>query len=118
MIEVDVTHRLGAFTLDAQFAAEGRVIALFGHSGSGKTTLIDIIAGLIRPERGRISIDGTILTDTARHIFLPPHRRKLGTVFQEGRLFPHLSVRQNLLYGAWFRRPTRKHANLAPRAAL
>src|SRR5262249_10336860 len=99
MIEVDVTHRLGAFTLNAKFAAEGRFIALFGHSGSGKTTLINIIAGLIRPERGRVVIDGTVLTDTARNILLPPHRRKLGTVFQEGRLFPHLSVRQNLLYG-------------------
>ncbi|MGO9486363.1 MAG: molybdenum ABC transporter ATP-binding protein [Rhodomicrobium sp.] len=102
MIEVDVTHRLGSFTLDANFAAGGRFIALFGQSGSGKTSLIDVIAGLIRPERGRVAIDGTVLADTAAGIFLPPHRRKLGTVFQEGRLFPHLSVRQNLLYGAWF----------------
>jgi molybdate transport system ATP-binding protein len=118
MIEVDVTHRLGAFTLDAQFAAEGRFIALFGHSGSGKTTLINVIAGLIRPERGRVSVDGTVLTDTARQIFLPPHRRKLGTVFQEGRLFPHLSVRQNLLYGAWFARAAERHESLSRVASL
>ena len=102
MIEVDVSHRLGSFTLDAKFAAGGRFIALFGQSGSGKTSLINVIAGLIRPERGRVAIDGTVLADTAAGIFLPPFRRKLGTVFQEGRLFPHLSVRQNLLYGAWF----------------
>jgi molybdate transport system ATP-binding protein len=118
MIEVDVTHRLGAFTLDAQFAAEGRFIALFGHSGSGKTTLINIIAGLIRPERARVCIDGTVLADSARNIFLPPHRRKLGTVFQEGRLFPHLSVRQNLLYGAWFTRSKQRQANLSRVASL
>ncbi|MGO8780553.1 MAG: molybdenum ABC transporter ATP-binding protein [Rhodomicrobium sp.] len=116
MIEADITHRLGRFTLDAKFAASGRIIALFGHSGSGKTSLINIIAGLIRPDRGRVAIDGTVLTDTAAGIFLPPHRRKLGTVFQEGRLFPHLSVRQNLLYGAWFARAAQKETDL-PRVA-
>ncbi|MGO9545960.1 MAG: molybdenum ABC transporter ATP-binding protein [Rhodomicrobium sp.] len=118
MIEVDVTHRLGGFTLSAKFAAGGRIIALFGPSGSGKTSLINIIAGLIRPERGRVTIDGTVLADTARGIFLPPHRRKLGMVFQEGRLFPHLTVRQNLLYGAWFARATGKDENLARVAGL
>jgi molybdate transport system ATP-binding protein len=118
MIDADVTHRLGSFTLDVRFAAEGRVIALFGHSGSGKTTLINIIAGLIRPERGRVSIGGTVLTDTARGIFLPPHRRKLGAVFQEGRLFPHLSVRQNLLYGAWFTRSPQRQQSLSRVASL
>jgi molybdate transport system ATP-binding protein len=118
MIEVDVTHRLGSFTLDAQFAAGGRFIALFGHSASGKTTLINIIAGLIRPERGRVSINGTILTDTARNILVAPHRRKLGAVFQEGRLFPHLSVRQNLLYGAWVTRSGQRQENLARVAGL
>ncbi len=102
MIEVSVTQQLGDFTLDADFAADGRFIALFGHSGSGKTSLINVIAGLTRPQRGRVVIDGTTLLDTARGVFLPPYRRRLGTVFQEGRLFPHLSVRQNLLYGAWF----------------
>lgn len=118
MIEADVTHRLGAFTLDAKFATSGRFIALFGQSGSGKTSLINIIAGLIHPERGRVAIDGTVLTDTAAGIFLPPHRRKLGTVFQEGRLFPHLSVRQNLLYGAWFARSAQKEAELSRVADL
>ncbi len=118
MIEADIAHRLGGFTLDAKFAASGRIIALFGHSGSGKSSLINIIAGLIRPERGRIAIDGTVLIDTAAGIFLPPHRRKLGTVFQEGRLFPHLSVRQNLLYGAWFARTAQRETGLSRVASL
>jgi molybdate transport system ATP-binding protein len=118
MIEVDVTHRLGEFTLDAKFTAEGRFIALFGPSGSGKTSLINIVAGLIRPERGRVAVDDLTLTDTARHIFVPPHRRRLGTVFQEGRLFPHLSVRQNLLYGAWFARSSDREKDLARVAGL
>ncbi len=118
MIEADITHRLGSFTLDAKFSASGRIIALFGASGSGKTSLINIIAGLIRPERGRVAIGGTVLTDTAAGIFVPPYRRKLGTVFQEGRLFPHLSVRQNLLYGAWFARAAQKEANLSRVAGL
>jgi molybdate transport system ATP-binding protein len=118
MIEVSVTQRLGDFTLDADFAAEGRFTALFGPSGSGKTSLINVIAGLARPGRGRVAIDGAVLLDTALGIFLPPHRRKLGMVFQEGRLFPHLSVKQNLLYGAWFARARDGGANLARVAGL
>ena len=114
MIEVSVTQRLGDFTLDARFAAEGRFIALFGHSGSGKTTLINVIAGLTKPRSGRVVIDGTTLLDTERGVFLPPYRRRLGTVFQEGRLFPHLSVRQNLLYGAWFAGATGKEDEISP----
>ena len=118
MIEVSAFKRLGDFTLDAEFAAEGRFIALFGHSGSGKTSLITIIAGLLRPERGRAVVDGTTLFDTDRGIFLPAYRRRLGTVFQEGRLFPHLSVRQNLLYGAWFARSAGRETSLARVADL
>jgi molybdate transport system ATP-binding protein len=118
MIEVSAIKRLGDFTLDAEFAAEGRFIALFGHSGSGKTSLINVIAGLLRPERGRAIIDGSTLFDTERGIFLPAYRRRLGTVFQEGRLFPHLSVRQNLLYGAWFARSAGRETSLARVADL
>ncbi len=102
MIEVAVRHRLGAFVLDAAFAAEGGLTALFGRSGSGKTSLVNVIAGLIRPEHGRVVVDGETLTDTERGIFVPPKKRRVGYVFQEGRLFPHLTVRQNLLYGRWF----------------
>ena len=118
MIEVSAYQKFGGFTLDASFAAEGRFIALFGHSGSGKTTLLNVVAGLLRPQRGRVVIDGATLFDADRRIFLPPYRRQLGAVFQEGRLFPHLSVRQNLLYGAWFARLSGKDAKLARVADL
>jgi len=102
MLSVSVTHSLGGFTLDAAFDSEGGLTALFGRSGAGKTSLVNAIAGLYRPERGRIAVDGAVLTDTAAGIFVPAHRRRVGYVFQEGRLFPHFSVRQNLLYGRWF----------------
>src|SRR5215210_4691212 len=102
MIEVAVRHRLGAFMLDAAFNAEGGLTALFGRSGSGKTSLVNVIAGLIRPERGRVAVDREVLTDTESGLFVPPRKRRVGYVFQEGRLFPHMNVRQNLLYGRWF----------------
>jgi molybdate transport system ATP-binding protein len=104
VLEVEIQHRFGAFALDARFTSGGRLTALFGRSGAGKTSIINAIAGLIRPERGRIAIDGTVLLDTAHGVFVPAHRRRLGYVFQEDRLFPHLTVRQNLLYGRWFQR--------------
>jgi len=101
-LSVDIQHRLGAFTLDTRFTAAGRVTALFGRSGAGKTSLVNVIAGLIRPEHGRVVVDDETLLDSERGIFVPKHRRRIGYVFQEGRLFPHLTVRQNLRYGAWF----------------
>ena len=109
MLSVQVTHRLGEFTLDALFESEGGLTALFGRSGAGKTSLVNAMAGLIRPERGRIAVDGAVLTDTATGRFVPAHRRRVGYVFQEGRLFPHLSVRKNLLYGRWFARRAEAH---------
>ncbi|HTZ38353.1 MAG TPA: molybdenum ABC transporter ATP-binding protein [Stellaceae bacterium] len=102
MLSVAVTHRLGGFTLDAAFESAGGVTVLFGRSGAGKTSLVNAIAGLYRPERGHVAVDGEVLTDTESRRFVPVHRRRIGYVFQEGRLFPHLSVRQNLLYGRWF----------------
>ncbi|MET7243632.1 molybdenum ABC transporter ATP-binding protein [Methylobacterium sp. EM32] len=104
MIEVAVRHVRGAFALDAAFTAEGRVTALFGRSGSGKSTLVDVIAGLVRPDSGRVVVDGVTLLDTERGVRVPVHRRRIGYVFQEARLLPHLSVRQNLLFGRWFAR--------------
>ena len=101
-LEVEIDHRQGAFRLRGSFRSDGRLTALFGRSGSGKTTLVNVIAGLIRPERGRIAVDGATLLDTQAGVFVPKHRRRIGYVFQEGRLFPHLSVRQNLLFGRWF----------------
>ncbi|HYD07734.1 MAG TPA: molybdenum ABC transporter ATP-binding protein [Reyranella sp.] len=103
-LEIDVEHLRASFRLAARFAAQPGVTALFGRSGSGKSSLIDIVAGLIRPLRGRIVIDGTPLVDTERGVFVPAHRRRVGYVFQDSRLFPHLSVRRNLLYGRWFAR--------------
>lgn len=109
---VDVRHTLGDFLLDAKFASDGRLIALFGRSGAGKTSLINVIAGLIKPRHGRIVIDGEILVDTATGVFVPKHRRRIGYVFQDGRLFPHLSVRQNLLFGQWFTPKKRRYERL------
>lgn len=92
----------GAFRLDVAFTAPSGLTALFGPSGSGKTTVIDCLAGLARPDRGRIVVDGRTLLDTQGGIALPVHRRRIGVVFQEARLLPHLSVRQNLDYGRRF----------------
>jgi molybdate transport system ATP-binding protein len=111
-IEVDVAHRLGVFTLELRFISRGRLTAFFGQSGSGKTSLVNVIGGLIRPDRGRVAVDATTLTDTAAGIFVPTHRRRVGYVFQEGRLFPHLTVRQNLLFGRWFRPPRERKIEL------
>ncbi len=99
---VEARHRLGAFGLDAAFTSERGVTALFGRSGSGKTSVIRIIAGLTRPTEGRVLLDGQALTDTTKSIFIPRHQRRFGYVFQEARLFPHLSVQANLAYGRWF----------------
>ena len=101
-LSVDIETTVGTFALAARFASEGGVTALFGRSGAGKTTVVNAIAGLLWPTRGRIVIDDAVLLDTRRGIFVPPHRRGIGYVFQEGRLFPHLSVRGNLTYGRRF----------------
>jgi len=99
MLRVDITKQLGEFTLEASFTSEGRVTGLFGASGAGKTSLISMIAGLLKPDRGTIAIDDEILDDTAARVHVPPHRRRIGYVFQDARLFPHLNVAQNLDYG-------------------
>jgi molybdate transport system ATP-binding protein len=90
------------FRLDVAFEGDAGVTALFGPSGCGKTTVIRILAGLERPESGRIVLGDTVLLDTERRVRLPPHRRRIGLVFQEGQLFPHLSVAGNLAYGRYF----------------
>ncbi len=107
MLAVDVEKRLGGFTLAAQFTTQAGVTALFGASGAGKTTLTNMIAGLIAPDRGSIRVDGTVLFDSQARIDVPVHRRRIGYVFQEGRLFPHLTVAANLDYG-------RRMCGLAP----
>jgi molybdate transport system ATP-binding protein len=100
MLEVRALQQLGGFRLEVDFQAPTHgVVALFGKSGSGKTSLVNLLAGLAKPATGRIALNGTVLLDSAAGIDLPPERRHLGYVFQEGRLFPHLSVAANLDYG-------------------
>jgi len=103
-LDIDIEHARGTFQLAARFTSQPGVTALFGRSGSGKSSLVDIVAGLIKPQRGKVVVDGQTLVDTDRGVFVPRHRRRIGYVFQDSRLFPHLSVRQNLLYGRWFSR--------------
>jgi molybdate transport system ATP-binding protein len=103
MLEVAVSARYGSFRLEAEFAAPAQgAIALFGRSGAGKSTIVDAIAGLRRTERSLVRVGGVTLSDTERGVFLSPERRRIGYVFQDSRLFPHLDVRANLLFG--FRR--------------
>jgi molybdate transport system ATP-binding protein len=99
MLAVDVEKRLGQFSISVRFKTEAGVAALFGSSGAGKTTLVNMIAGLVVPDRGRIAIADTVLFDSKARINVPTHQRRIGYVFQEGRLFPHLSVASNLDYG-------------------
>jgi molybdate transport system ATP-binding protein len=99
MLRVDVQKQLGEFSLSASFASEGRVTGLFGASGAGKTSLVNMIAGLLAPDRGTIAIDDEVVDDTTKGIHVPAWRRRIGYVFQDARLFPHLNVAQNLDYG-------------------
>lgn len=110
-VEFSAEARLGDFALDARFKSESRVTAIFGPSGSGKTSVLNVIAGLLRPRRGRVAVDGVVVLDSEAGVFLPPHRRRIGYVFQDGRLFPHLSVKGNLGYGSIFVRSARDDAS-------
>jgi molybdate transport system ATP-binding protein len=115
MLRVDVSKQLGEFSLQASFASEGRVTGLFGASGAGKTSLINMIAGLLQPDRGTIAIDDETLDHTAERMHVPAHRRRIGYVFQDARLFPHLDVGENLDYG---RRMNRLADDAAQRARV
>ncbi len=103
MLKVDVEKRYGAKRIAAAFETAGQVTALFGPSGAGKTTIVEMIAGLVTPDRGRVTLGDRVLFDAARRIDVPAHRRRVGYVFQDARLFPHLSVARNLNYGRWMR---------------
>jgi molybdate transport system ATP-binding protein len=98
-LDVSLEKRLGDFAFSADFAVEGRHIGVFGPSGSGKSTLMHLLAGLLKPDRGMIRLDGETLFDANSAINRPPEQRRIGVVFQHAHLFPHLSVRRNLLYG-------------------
>src|SRR5262245_8924107 len=107
MLAVDVEKRLGGFSIAARFETASGVTALFGPSGSGKSSLVNMIAGLVTPDRGCIVLADTVLFDSKVRIDVPTHQRRIGYVFQEGRLFPHLTVASNLDYG-------RRMCGLAP----
>jgi molybdate transport system ATP-binding protein len=102
-LSINLRRRQGDFVLDIAFSGTARAVALFGPSGSGKTTILKLIAGLLRPDSGRIVLGDRVVFDSAAGIDLPARHRRVGLVFQDGLLFPHMSVRQNLLYGAWAR---------------
>ncbi|MBP0447016.1 molybdenum ABC transporter ATP-binding protein [Roseomonas sp. SSH11] len=100
MLDAAIRHRFPGFTLDIAFQAPSPgVTAVFGPSGCGKSTLLAAVAGLLHPDEGRLALDGAVLLDTAARIAAPPERRRCGVVFQDARLFPHLSVETNLRYG-------------------
>ena len=103
--EVFLDHRVGERRIALGFASDAPLTALVGPSGAGKTTVLNCIAGLRRPDRGRIAVDGTELFDSAAGVNLPPERRRAGYVFQDARLFPHLRVEANLRYGERLARP-------------
>ena len=105
-VEVFLRHRSGAFALDVAFETRGGVTALFGPSGAGKTSIVSAIAGLTRPQQGRIAVNGRVLLDTAARLWVPAEARRTAVVFQDSRLFPHMSVEDNLLFG--WRRATVK----------
>ena len=101
-LAVDICHTLGDLTVEVAFETPGGITALFGQSGAGKTTVINAVAGLLKPQSGTISVKSEVLFNSASGINVPPHKRRLGYVFQDARLFPHLSVEANLKYGSRF----------------
>jgi molybdate transport system ATP-binding protein len=112
-LEIALRHRYGSFALDVFFTVERPgITALFGPSGAGKTTIVNAVAGLLRPEEGRIAVNGRVLFDSAANAWIPPRKRRIGYVFQDARLFPHMSVENNLRFG-W-----RRAANRVPEAEI
>jgi molybdate transport system ATP-binding protein len=99
MLAIDVEKQLGDFHLAVKLQTKRRTTALFGPSGAGKTTIVNLVAGLLAPDRGRVVLGDEALFDSSTRVNIPPHQRHIGYVFQEGRLFPHLTVRGNLDYG-------------------
>jgi molybdate transport system ATP-binding protein len=115
-LEVDIEKRHGDFRFTAAFSLDIRRCGVFGPSGSGKSTLTHLLSGLLTPDRGRISLAGKVLCDSAEGINLPPERRRVGVVFQHAHLFPHMDVRRNLFYG--WRRTEAGERRIAPGALI
>lgn len=107
---IDIQLQRGGFSRAVRIESNARVVALTGPSGAGKTSVLHAIAGLLRPRAGRIEVEGRVLFDAGRRVDLPPHRRRIGYVFQDTRLFPHLDVRGNLLFGRHARGGTQTFA--------
>jgi molybdate transport system ATP-binding protein len=100
VLEVNVRKEFGGFTVDVAFSTgDSGITAVFGPSGAGKTSVINMVAGLLQPDHGRISLDNVAIFDSEKGINVTPHKRRIGYIFQDGRLFPHLSVKSNLNYG-------------------
>lgn len=114
MLELEIAIGRQDFRLDAKLRFDSMVSGLFGASGSGKTTLLHGIAGLVRPDRGRLVLDDEVMFDTGAGFFMPPHQRRIGVVFQDAQLFPHLSVRDNLMYGYHRRVAADRRFELSP----
>lgn len=114
--EIDVQLRRGERTVAARVASTAPVVALFGPSGAGKTSVLDMVAGLLRPDSGRIAIGGAVLFDSAAKINLPPERRACGYVFQDLRLFPHRTVAENLHFAERLAPPERRFIGVAQAA--
>ena len=113
MIDIDIEQRLGTFHLAVKFAAEAPIVGLFGRSGSGKSSVINAIAGITRPLRGSIRFNDLVLFDAAKDINLRPEARRVGYVFQDALLFPHMNVEANLLYGQRLRSPANRFIEAA-----
>src|ERR671928_786971 len=119
MLHAEVVVRRGDFTLDvAVHVAPGEVVAVLGRNGSGKSTLLSAVAGLLRPDRGRVVLGGRVLTDTAAGMVLPPHRRRIGLLAQQPLLFPHLSVLDNVGFGPMATGTGRREARQAAQRHL
>lgn len=115
-LQIDITKRLGSFSLSMKAALSGERIGIFGASGSGKTTLVHAVAGLMKPDSGEITLDGTSLFNSQKGVDLAPEQRRVALVFQHSRLFPHLGVKGNLLYG--YRRCRPGHRKISPEAIV
>jgi len=109
-LDVDIREPLDTFTLKVKFSASAGLIALLGPSGSGKTTTLNVLAGIRRPEYARVLFDNDVIVDTERGIWKEAHTRRVGYVFQDSRLFPHMTVRHNLRFGRWFNRKHKSDA--------
>lgn len=110
MLYIQVLRQQGSFRVDATFQNQNAgITAIFGPSGAGKTSVINMVAGLSRPDKGRIVVQDRVLFDSDYRINLPPEKRSIGYIFQDGRLFPHLTVRGNLTYGMKLTPPGRRH---------